>query len=77
MLEWDEIKSDFSKDGSLRDIYIVGMEADDYPKFFDFIGDYMEKVSFTFEGKKLPIPQTFSEARETTEETAPDDNGRL
>jgi hypothetical protein len=58
---WDDLKYCFVKDGALRDIRIDDIEADDFPRFFEFIKERMERIDYLVEGRTQELPGSFKE----------------
>lgn len=53
---WDEYKVEFIPDGSLRDIYIKGVDIDDWQSFIDFLRSTEATLDFYIEGEEAKLP---------------------
>lgn len=53
---WEEYKVEFTPDGSLRDIYIKGVDIDDWQSFIDFLRSTEANLDFYIEAKAAKLP---------------------
>lgn len=66
--EWDDVKYCFINDGCLLDIRVPNIEADDFPKFFNFLKSNMHSVEYLMEGREHALPSSFKEYQDNARE---------
>jgi hypothetical protein len=55
-MDWQEIKGAFLQDGSLRDIYILGSDLDDWPTIWQVLKTSEYKLRLSRGGEVQPLP---------------------
>ena len=55
-MKWEEYKVEFTPDGSLRDIYIKGVDINDWQSFIDFLRSTEASLDFYIEGEEAKLP---------------------
>lgn len=57
----DILEEVFSRDGSLRDIYVCNSTAHDWQKFVTFVHEQKYQTTYELEGIETPLPHNFEE----------------
>ena len=58
---WNEYKFEFEPDGSLRDIYIKGVDLNDWQAFIDFLRGTEATLDYYVEGEPAELPASIAE----------------
>jgi hypothetical protein len=53
---WEEYKTEFVPDGSLRDIYIKDVDINDWQSFIDFLQSTVATLNYTIDGEAVKLP---------------------
>ena len=56
MIDWAQISSDFEKDGSLRDIYILDTSLAEWEKVWAFLLEGRASLTLQIRGEQVPLP---------------------
>lgn len=60
-MNWEEYKSEFVPDGSLRDIYIKHTRPDDWQAFIDFLRSTEATLDYFIDGEPAALPANIQE----------------
>ena len=55
-MEWEEYKTGFYQDGSLRDIYVLNTELADWQEFIEFLKASHYSVRFSLNREQIDLP---------------------
>ncbi len=60
-MNWEDYKIEFEPDGSLRDIYIKGVDISDWQTFIDFLRSTDSDLNYFVEGEPAELPSSIAE----------------
>ena len=65
---YNEVKNDLSPDGALRDFYIKDIDPSDWDLFLIFVKENIERYTFYWYDKEIPLPMSYKEIKRMQEE---------
>ena len=69
-MSWAEAAEDFTPDGSLRDVYVLGTDRGDWERVYRFLRERFPH-SFELDNEKVPPPETAEELLRLRSTVAP------
>lgn len=67
MKNWNEVKEEFETDGSLRDIYVEGVNSSVWDSFISYLKGSSYKIEFFHGDEKLKLPESLSSIKKLQE----------
>ena len=67
MKQWNEIKSEFETDGSLRDIYVENVQVELWNLFIEEVKNYKHRIEFSHGDNELALPNNFNAIKKLQE----------
>lgn len=67
MKQWNEIKSEFETDGSLRDIYVENVQVELWNLFIEEVKNYKYRIEFSHGDNELALPNNFNAIKKLQE----------
>lgn len=69
-MEWEEIKTAFDLDGSLRDLYVFETNMVDWQRLVDFVREGAHHYTFRRDGEVCPLPNRVNAILSRTREAS-------
>ena len=65
---FNKVKNDLAPDGALRDFYIKDITQSDWNRFLAFVTENMNRFTFQWGDREVPIPKSFHEIKTMQDE---------